>query len=111
LKTIYQNAKFSLKTHHTIPHEEVALQNIDFWVIIDGQTFLGSASTTENIQYLMQKNKQTGECALGTYHWQSNMIILSEFTIRCLAVAVADIIEDESLVVDQVFYLIPEYYE
>lgn len=39
------------------------------------------------------------------------MIILSEFTIKCLAVAVADIIEDESLVVDQVFYLIPEYYE
>jgi len=111
LKTIYQNEKFSLKIHHTIPHEDVALQNIDFWVIIDGQTFLGSASTTENIQYLMQKNKQTGECALGTYHWQSNMIILSEFTIRCLAVAVADIIEDESLVVDQVFYLIPEYYE
>lgn len=108
MKTIYQNEKFSLKTHHTIPHEEVALQNIDFWIIIDRQTFWGSATTTENIQYLMQKNKQTGACALGAYHWQSNTIILGEFTVECLAVAVADILEDESLAVDQVFYLIPD---
>jgi len=43
-----------------------------------------------------------------TYHWQTNTIILSEFTVECLGGAVADILEDESLAVDQVFYLIPE---
>ena len=45
--------------------------------------------------------------AKSAYHWQSNTIILGEFTVECLAVAVADIFEDESLAVDQVFYLIP----
>jgi len=28
--------------------------------------------------------------------------------VECLAVAVADILEDESLAIDQVFYLIPD---
>ncbi|MFW1644779.1 hypothetical protein [Acinetobacter guillouiae] len=46
--------------------------------------------------------------AKSAYHWQTNTIILSEFTVECLGGAVADILEDESLAVDQVFYLIPE---
>ncbi|MDI1224909.1 MULTISPECIES: hypothetical protein [Acinetobacter] len=46
--------------------------------------------------------------AKSAYHWQTNTIILSEFTVECLGGAVADILEDESLAVDQFFYLIPD---
>lgn len=106
MKTIYQNEKFSLVTHHQIPNEDIAHQNIDFWIQIEGKTYWGSAITTENIQYLMEKDKQTGECASGAYHWQSNAIILKDFTVECLALAVEDIIQENLL--DSIFYLIPD---
>lgn len=106
MKTIYQNEKFSLVTHHQIPNEDITHQNIDFWIKTDGKAYLGSATTTENIQSIMEKNKQTGECASGAYHWQTNVIILNQFTVECLVLAVTDIIEDEEL--DSIFYLISE---
>ncbi|WP_111858087.1 hypothetical protein [Acinetobacter sp. CFCC 10889] len=105
MKTIYQNEKFSLVTHHQIPNEDTTHQNIDFTIKTDGKTYWGSATTTANIQSIMEKNKQTGECASGAYHWQTNVIILNQFTVECLALAVTDIIEDEDL--DSIFYLIP----
>ena len=104
LKAIYKNEKFSLVTHHQIPNEDITHQNIDFWIKTDGKTYLGSATTTENIQYLMEKDKQTGESAFGSYHWQTNAIILKDFTVESLALAVEDIIKESLL--DSIFHLI-----
>lgn len=103
--TIYQNEKFSLVTHHQIPNEDITHQNIGFWIKIEGKTYWGSVTTTANIQYLMEKDKRKGECASGAYHWQTNAIILNQFTVECLALAVEDIIKGNSL--DSIFYLIP----
>ena len=107
MKTIYQNEKFSLVTHHQIPNEDTTHQNMDFTIKIENKTYWGSATTIENIQSIMQKNKQTGECASGAYHWQTNTIILNQFTVEYLTLAVADIIEDEDLGLDLIFYLSP----
>ena len=106
MKTIYQNEKFSLVTHHQIPNEDIAHQNIDFTIKIGDKIYWGSATTTENIQYLMEKDKGTGESASGAYHWQTNAIILNQFTVESLVLAVEDIINENSL--DCIFYLIPE---
>ena len=103
--TIYQNEKFSLISHHQIPNEDIIYQNIDFWIKREGKTYWGSAITIENIQFIMQKDKQTGECASGAYHWQTNAIILNQFTIECLALAVENIIQENLL--DSIFHLIP----
>ena len=53
MQTIYQDDAFSIKTYHNIPEDDVEQQNIDFWLIIGDKTFLGSAFTLANIQYLM----------------------------------------------------------
>lgn len=106
LKTIYQNEKFSLVIHHQIPTEDIIDQNIDFTIKIENKTYWGSATTTENIQYLMEKDKRTGESAFGAYHWQTNAIILKDFTLECLALAVEDIIKESLL--DSIFHLISE---
>lgn len=104
-KNIYQNEKFSLVTHHQIPNEDTTHQNIDFTIKTDGKTYWGSATTTANIQSIMEKDKQTSESASGAYYWQTNAIILNQFTVECLALAVEDIINENSL--DSIFYLIP----
>lgn len=66
----------------------------------------GSVTTTANNQYLMEKDKRKGECVSGAYHWQTNAIILNQFTVECLALAVEDIINENSL--NCIFYLIPD---
>ena len=104
--TIYQNEKFSLVTHHQIPNEDTAHQNIDFTIKIEDKTYWGSATTTENIQYLMEKDKRTGESAFGSYSWQTNTIILKDFTVECLALAVEDIIQENLL--NSIFHLISD---
>lgn len=54
----------------------------------------------------MEKDKRKGECVSGAYHWQTNAIILNQFTVECLALAVEDIINENSL--NCIFYLIPD---
>ena len=73
---------------------------------VEGKTYWGSATTTENIQHLIGDDKQTGKCTSGAYYWQTNTIILKDFTIECLTFALEDIISENAL--DSIFYLIPD---
>ncbi len=106
MKTIHQSEKFSLVTYHQIPNEDIAHQNIDFTIKIKDKTYWGSATTIDNIKYLMEKDERTGEMAFGSYSWQTNTIILKNFTVECLALAVENIIKESFL--DSIFYLIPD---
>ncbi|WP_353168832.1 hypothetical protein [Acinetobacter sp.] len=68
MKTIYQNEKFSIETHHQIPNNDITQQNMDFWIKTEAKSYWGSAATIANIQYLMQRYSQTGENASGTFY-------------------------------------------
>ena len=103
MQTIYQDDAFSIKTYHNIPEDDIEQQNIDFWLIIGDKTFLGSAFTLANIQYLMTKDNITGESAFGTYFWASDMIILKEMTVECLVKAIRNILNDQSLNIGEIF--------
>ena len=103
MQTIYQDDAFSIKTYHNIPEADIEQQNIDFWLIIGDKTFLGSAFTLANIQYLMTKDNRTGESAFGTYFWASDMIILKEMTVECLVKAIRNILNDQSLNIGEIF--------
>ena len=103
MQTIYQDDAFSIKTYHNIPEDDVEQQNIDFWLIIGDKTFLGSAFTLANIQYLMTKDNRTGESAFGTYFGASDMIILKEMTVECLVKAIRNILNDQYLNIGEIF--------
>ena len=103
MQTIYQDDAFSIKTYHNIPEDDIEQQNIDFWLIIGDKTFLGSAFTLANIQYLMTKDNRTDESAFGTYFWASDMIILKEMTVECLVKAIRNILNDQSLNIGEIF--------
>lgn len=44
----------------------------------DGTRWVASFFTYQNIQTLVEKNKQTGECMFGKYFWSSDMILVDE---------------------------------
>jgi hypothetical protein len=79
-----------------------------FWIVIGDKTFWGSAFTMANIDYLMNKDAQTGESAFGAYFWSTNMIILKEMTVKCLVKAVQAILNDDTLKVNEIFYQIDD---
>ena len=108
MQTIYQDDAFSIKTYHNIPEDDIKQQNIDFWIVIGDKTFWGSAFTMANIDYLMNKDAQTGESAFGAYFWSTNMIILKEMTVKCLVKAVQAILNDDTLKVSEIFYQIDD---
>lgn len=47
-------------------------------VLEDGRTFSATAFTYENIEWLKNKNRRTGECLNGRYFWAKNMFIVSK---------------------------------
>ncbi|WP_288498654.1 hypothetical protein [uncultured Acinetobacter sp.] len=106
MKTIYQNEKFSIETHHQIPNNDITQQNIDFWIKTEGKSYWGSATTIANIQYLIQRYSQTGENSFGAFYWQANTIIIHEFTVDSLVTSVKSLIEDSHDNLGDIFYLI-----
>ncbi|MBJ9952621.1 MULTISPECIES: hypothetical protein [unclassified Acinetobacter] len=106
MKTIYQNEKFSIETHHQIPNNDITQQNMDFWIKTEAKSYWGSAATIANIQYLMQRYSQTGENASGAFYWQTNTIIIYQFTVDSLVASVKSLIEDSRDNLSDIFYLI-----
>ena len=44
----------------------------------DNARFVATFFTYENIEYLRQKNKKTGECLNGKFFWASDMVIVDK---------------------------------
>lgn len=99
----YSFKEFDLLIFHNLDSIKIKNQNIDFNIIHEQKRYAGTASTIENIKYLMKKYKDENECNKGRYFFQHNMIILEEMTITCLYEAIIDILKTTTL--GNIFYL------
>jgi hypothetical protein len=71
-------------------------ENIDVEVTFDnGNRYVATFFTLENIRMLIQKYKRTGECHNGLYFWASDMIILERLTPENVQKAVVDLLEHD----------------
>lgn len=70
--------------------------NVDVVVRFEsGERFVATFFTLENLRSLMEKYKETGECAHGLYVWSTHMIVISRLTLENVERAVADLIEND----------------
>lgn len=81
-------------------------QSMDFWIKTEAKSYWGSAATIASIQYLMQRYSQTGENPFSAFYWQTNTIILHQFTVDSLVASVKSLIEDSRDNLSDIFYLI-----
>lgn len=67
--------------------------NVDVTVtFVTGERYIATMFTLANLQTLMSRYRQSGECAHGLYVWASNMIILSVLNKDSIENTVADLI-------------------
>jgi len=59
----------------------------------DGEEYYANFVTTRFIDYLFKKNKETGECANGSYFCMPNMILVEEISKKNIKAAIDDLIE------------------
>lgn len=104
----YECAEFKLLVIHELNKFNVSEQNVDFHITVDNNTYAGTAVTLKNIEYLMEKYKDSGECNYGRYFRQHDMVILAEMSLDCLCESLLDILKDKQVgILDDIFYKIP----
>lgn len=81
---IHEFENFKIITNHEILSNE-SESNIDFCLEVNGQTFWGSAFSIDNVRFLMDKDKKTGESCSGNFFWSQNAIIVREMTLECIS--------------------------
>lgn len=70
--------------------------NLDIHVKLkNGKKFVATFFTLENISTIMNRHKESGECAFGKYFWASNMIIVESLSYEVISKAVQDLIEND----------------
>jgi hypothetical protein len=78
-------------------HEAVAdAEDANVDVVVEfasGRRFGATFFTPENLERLMDRYKQSGECAQGLYVWASEMIVIRRVSPDAIRIAVADLIE------------------
>lgn len=88
------SAGFRIWSPHNIPSDQEKDGNIDIHVYCDdGTHFVGTFFTLENIRWLMEKNRKTGECASGLYTWSTGMVILRELSKASIETVVRDLLK------------------
>ena len=102
----YEFSEFKLVLFSKLDKTDISEQNNDFNIVKGNSAYAGTAVTLKNIEFLMHKFKNSGECNGGKYYWQHNMIILSEMSLDCLYESLLDIVNDPSLSLDEMFYKI-----
>jgi hypothetical protein len=69
-----------------------ASDNVDVEVILsNGDRYVATFFTIENIRRIMERYVETGECANGKYFWASDMIIVDELTEEAIEETVRDL--------------------
>ncbi len=59
--------------------------NVDVEVVFkNGKRYVATMFTLDNIHTLMDRCKESGECAYGLYIWATDMIILRELSISTI---------------------------
>lgn len=62
----------------------------------NGEKYVATFFTYENIEHLRKKNRETGECNSGSYFWASNMIIVDRIDKDTITTTIEDLINTES---------------
>jgi hypothetical protein len=67
--------------------------NVDVLIDLeDGRSYAATFFTTRNLETLMARYRESGECANGAYVWASDMIVVAELSQAVIDTAVADLI-------------------
>ena len=70
--------------------------NVDVQVTFrNGDSFVATFFTLQNIDILMKHYQKTGECAAGSYFWASNMIIVQKLTEQTICEAIDNLLAEE----------------
>jgi hypothetical protein len=67
----------------------------------DGQRYVATFFTYDNIKTLTEKNKRTGEQLNGTYFWASDMILVDSVDRDTIEKVIGELIKENSF--DQLF--------
>jgi len=91
-----------------IPEEEKEVNdNSDVIVTFeDGRRYVATFFTYQNIQWLIEKNKRSGECLNGRYFWASDMILVERINRKEITEVIHHLIEEEEF--EYVFDFIEE---
>lgn len=72
--------------------------NLDVLIDLeDGRRFAATFFTIKNVQSLMRRHRESGECASGLYLWASDMILVESISVETIRRTVAGLIESGEL--------------
>ena len=100
--------KMNYKVTSLSPFNDIDSENdnVDIEVKFqDGSSYVATFFTLINIQSLLNKYANSGECFNGLYHWCANMIIINEITIKSIELTVSDLIATGEFL--KAFYKVP----
>lgn len=73
---------------------DAADDNVDVTVrFATGEQYTATFFALRNLQSLMEKYRESGECANGLYVWSSHMIVVDRLTKETVERTVADLLE------------------
>ena len=76
------------------PSSDAEDANVDVVVeFASGRRFGATFFTLENLERLMERYQDSGECAQGLYCWASRMIVIRRLTADAIETAIADLLE------------------
>ena len=77
---------------------DVRDDNIDIEVDLrDGRRFAATFFTVKNLTSLLEKFRESGECANGTFVWAVEMIVLRDLTDVSIHATIRDLITTEKI--------------
>ena len=85
--------KFQVRTPSGRAIAAAIEDNVDVLIDLEGgRSYAATFFTTRNLETLMARYRESGECAYGAYVWASNMIVVAELSEEVVDAAVADLI-------------------
>ena len=69
--------------------------NVDVEVLLpDGNAFLATFFTIQNIIAIMHKDALTGESESGSYFWASDMVLVRNLTLETISTAISGLMRE-----------------
>ena len=94
--TTVQHNDYQLTIYRGIAPLDPGNDNVDVQVTFpNGDSFVATFFTLQNIDSLMKHYQKTGECAAGSYFWASNMIVVQKLTEQMICEAIDNLLAEE----------------
>jgi hypothetical protein len=88
-----QESEFTVRLIRGADPLNRADDNVDAEVILkNGDRYVATFFTLKNIESLMKKYRDTGECNRGQYFWAADLVVVSEITEEIVHDTIADLI-------------------